>query len=59
MNKHQLADQLPITEQSVEDDGSNEDDDQINESLFLHYDHMLNLYNTFGAKFQETAHYIG
>ncbi|CDW71272.1 UNKNOWN [Stylonychia lemnae] len=34
-------------------------DDQINESLFNRYDQMFNIYNQFGSRFQETAHYIG
>jgi hypothetical protein len=35
------------------------DDDRVNEALFERYDQMFNVYNNFGALFQETAHYIG
>lgn len=51
-------DELPHEENKDEEQLS-EPDDEINEQLFSRYDHMFNLYNQFGARFQETAHYIG
>lgn len=44
---------------SIEEEDTIDDDDLINENLFLRYDQMFTLYNAFGAKFQETAHFIG
>ena len=48
-----------LDEPSAIDNEASLPDDQINENLFNRYDEMFNIYNQFGSRFQETAHYIG
>eukprot|EP00347_Sterkiella_histriomuscorum_P010198 403377229 len=44
---------------NIAEDAQSESDDEVNENLFSSYDDMFLLYNQFGQRFQETAHYIG